>query len=103
MSHDQGRSFNDIQAPRFHQIVGGMTNEELLDFYLALPLKVRDDHFVDTASAAQFAGITQRTIQLWIESGDVRAVPIGKKYKVCLDSLRAYLKGQATRSAVGQD
>ena len=73
------------------------TDDELLDLYLALPNKQRQEKFVDTAQAAEFAGISQRTIQLWIEIGTIRAVPIGKKYRVHLHSLREYLKTRVDR------
>lgn len=39
-------------------------------------------------------GLSQRTIQLWIEVGFITAIKIGRKYQVSLDSLRAYLESQ---------
>lgn len=97
MSNEKRPLFNAAQARQVQVIVADLTDEQLLDLYLALPMKIRNDHFVNTASAAQIAGITQRTVQLWIESGALRAVLIGKKYKVSLDSLKAYLKSQARK------
>ena len=35
------------------------TDDELLDLYLALPNKQRREKFVDTAEAAEFAGISR--------------------------------------------
>lgn len=69
-------------------------SDELLNVYLTLPHKQREQRFADTASAARITGLTQRTIQLWIEFGAIRAIPIGRKYKIDLDSLRAYLKSR---------
>jgi excisionase family DNA binding protein len=74
-----------------------LTDEQLLEFYLSLPVKIRSLRFVETSQAADLAGLSQRTIQIWIESGLIRAVLIGKKYKVSVDSLRAYLKARVPR------
>ncbi len=71
--------------------------QELLEFYLGLPKKQRDRLFVETARAAEIAGLSQRTIQLWIEIGAIQAVSIGKKYKVSLDSLRKHLQSEAAK------
>jgi excisionase family DNA binding protein len=67
---------------------------DLLEMYLTLPHKQREQRFADTASAAKITGLTQRTIQLWIEFGAIRAIPIGRKYKIDLESLKAYLKSR---------
>ncbi|MEW6207698.1 MAG: helix-turn-helix domain-containing protein [Acidobacteriota bacterium] len=69
-----------------------LTDEQLLDFYLSLPSKLRKDHFAETSQAAEMTGLSQRTIQLWIEGGLIRAMLVGGKYKVSLASLKAYLK-----------
>ncbi|PYP89991.1 MAG: hypothetical protein DMF61_01970 [Blastocatellia bacterium AA13] len=69
------------------------TDEELLDLYLRLPKKERDRRFVNTAKAAEICGMAQRTVQYWIEIGLVRAIPIGKRYRICTESLYAHLKG----------
>ena len=69
-------------------------SDDLLDVYLSLPHKQREQRFADTASAARITGLTQRTIQLWIEFGAIRAIPIGRKYKIDLESLKAYLKSR---------
>lgn len=71
-----------------------LTDTELLDFYLSLPPSLRAEKFVTTSQAAQITGVSIRTIQLWIESGAVRAIVIGRKYRVVLDSLRVHLKIQ---------
>lgn len=74
-----------------------LTDTELLDFYLSLPPMLRAEKFVDTSRAAQITGVSIRTIQLWIESGAVRALVIGRKYRVVLDSLRAHLEIQVKK------
>jgi len=72
---------------------------DLLEIYLTLPHKQREQRFADTASAAKITGLTQRTIQLWIEFGSIRAIPIGRKYKIDLESLIAYLKSRVELQA----
>lgn len=74
-----------------------LTNEQLLDFYLSSPKELRHEHFVDTLRAAEIAGVTQRTIQLWIESEVIRAIRIGRKYQVSLVSLKQFLKRRAAK------
>jgi excisionase family DNA binding protein len=76
-----------------------ISDQELLDRYLAMSGKQRDEKFADTARAAEITGLAQRTIQMWIEIGAIRAVLIGKKYRVSLDSLTDYLKGRNDRFA----
>jgi excisionase family DNA binding protein len=94
MSHSSDAKYL-LNAIQFNpQQVSDYTDDQLLDAYLTMPTKQRDRRFVDTASAAEMAGISQRTIELWIEAGDLRAVLIGKKYKVSIDSLVIYLKKQ---------
>jgi excisionase family DNA binding protein len=74
-------------------------SNDLLEMYLTLPHKQREQRFADTASAAKITGLTQRTIQLWIEFGAIRAIPIGRKYKIDLESLKAYLKSRVELQA----
>lgn len=69
------------------------TVTELLDLYLTTPSKQRDERFVSTAAAAEITGLSQRTIQFWIDSGALAAILIGKNYQVSRDSLREYLQG----------
>lgn len=66
-------------------------NEELLEIYLSLPKERRDARFADTARAAELVGISQRTIQLWAEKDKIRAIYIGGKLKVDLNSVKAHL------------
>ena len=72
---------------------------DLLNLYLSLPKKQREQRFMDTAHAAAITGLSIRTIQLWIERGVVQAVPVGKKYQVELSSLRDYLTRQVDKRA----
>lgn len=76
-----------------------LTDEELLDFYLSLPKEQRDENFVETAGAAEIVGLSQRTIQWWIEIGAIRAIFLGGKYKVCLTSLKEYLRSRVEGQA----
>ena len=73
------------QSPAF-------TISALLDLYLTTPTKQRDEQFLSTADAAEIAGLSQRTIQFWIDSGALSAIRIGKNYRLSRDSLREYLQ-----------
>ena len=64
----------------------------LLNLYLTTPSKQRDEQFVSTARAAEIAGVSRRTIQSWIDSGDVSAIRIGKCYKVSRESFHEFLE-----------
>jgi excisionase family DNA binding protein len=77
-----------------------LTDEELLDLYLGLSSKERDGMFADTARAAEIVGLSQRTIQLWIEIGLIRAILLGGKYKICLHSLKDFLRSKIEQQAV---
>ena len=55
------------------------TDGELLSLYLSSPPAHREKTFITTAQAAEMTGVSMRTIQLWIESGAVRAIVIGRK------------------------
>lgn len=74
--------------------ITSLTDAELLSLYLSLPPGPRQKAFVNTAQAAEITGVSVRTIQLWIESGAVRAIVIGRKYKIVLQSLKEHLEGQ---------
>ena len=95
MSKEKKFQFNPTPPALSQDIVSEVTDEHLLDFYLTMPKKLRDDYFINTASAAEIAGVTQRTIQLWIKSGVIRAIRIGRRYKVTLASLKEYRQRQA--------
>lgn len=74
-----------------------MSVGKLLDDYLELPPGERRHRFAETSRAARLAGVSQRTIQLWIESRLIEAVRIGHRYQVDLDSLKDYLRENAAR------
>lgn len=67
------------------------SKDELLHLFLSLPKPERLNQFADTARTAEIVGMSRRTIQLWIELGQIRAVRVGKKYQVLLDSVHGYL------------
>jgi excisionase family DNA binding protein len=69
-------------------------SEKLLELYLALPVRKRQEEFAGTAQVAEMTCLSQRTIQFWIETGAIQAISVGKKYQVYLSSLREYLKTQ---------
>lgn len=75
-------------------MVETLSGEDLLSLYLSLPLEKRKQKFANTSEAARMVGLSQRTIQLWIEVGFIEAIKIGRKYQVSLDSLRDYLKSR---------
>ena len=64
--------------------------EELLHVYLDSN-RSRSKRFADTGQVAQLVGMSQRSVQLWIEMGLIQAVRIGKKYKVDMNSVMHYL------------
>lgn len=71
-----------------------LLEEDLLNLYLSLPEVNRKQKFATTSEAAGMVGLSQRTIQMWIEGGFIAAIKIGRKYQVSLDSLRAYLQSR---------
>ncbi len=77
--------------------IANLTDAELLHLYLSLPPALREKAFINTAQAAKITGLSMRTIQLWIESGAVRAIAIGRKYQIVLESLKAHLEGQISK------
>src|SRR2546430_10998024 len=56
--------------------------------------------FLDTATAAERVGVSQRTIQAWIDAGFIHAVPIGRKFRVYLESLLNHVRTRALSRAV---
>jgi excisionase family DNA binding protein len=94
--YDRMSSMPDTVAPAE---ISHLTEEELLSLYLSLSPALREQAFIGTAQAAEITGVSMRTIQLWIESGAVRAIVIGRKYRVVLESLKAHLEGQINKRA----
>jgi excisionase family DNA binding protein len=70
--------------------------EQLVELYLSMRPAKRVERFADTARAAELAGVTPRAVQQWIAGGAIRAVLIGKKYRIDVESLRFYLKERAS-------
>jgi excisionase family DNA binding protein len=73
------------------------TDEELLSLYLSLSPPSREKVFISTAQAARITGVSLRTIQLWTECGTVRAISIGRRYRIVLESLREHLERQMNK------
>ena len=65
--------------------------EDLLSLYFEMLEEERHRQFADTAHTAEMFGISQRTIQHWIECGWIQSVNIGKKHQVYLNSVKEYL------------
>jgi excisionase family DNA binding protein len=93
--------FNNRPGPYYaHREADGrgaaeiLSEEDLLNQYLSLPEGKRKQKFANTSESARMVGLSQRTIQMWIEGGLIAAIKIGRKYQVSLDSLRAYLKSR---------
>jgi len=68
--------------------------EDLLEQYLSLPEDQREQNFPTTERAAKLTGMSRRTIQFWVESGDIAAIFVGKNCRVKLDSLVTFLKSR---------
>jgi len=73
---------------------------DLLAYYLSLLPPKRNELFLDTATAAERVGVSQRTIQAWIDAGFIHAVPIGRKFRVYLESLLNHVRTRALSRAV---
>jgi excisionase family DNA binding protein len=76
-----------------------LTDGELLNLYLSLPPEPRAKVFISSALAAEMTGVSRRTIQLWISCGAVRAIAVGRKYRIVLESLRDHLESRMEKSA----
>jgi excisionase family DNA binding protein len=94
MFNNQPRSYYGSQEVKGQGVAETLAGEDLLSLYLSLPEEKRKQKFANTSEAARMVGLSQRTIQLWIEVGFIAAIKIGRKYQVSLDSLRAYLKSR---------
>ncbi len=69
----------------------GHQKEDLLPLYFAMSDLQRREQFADTAHTAEIIGVSQRTIQHWIECGWIKSITIGKKHQVYLDSVRTFI------------
>jgi excisionase family DNA binding protein len=71
--------------------------EELLDRFFGLSSAERDNLFPSTTEAAKRVSLAQRTIQMWIDIGVIRAFRVGRNYHVDMESLRSYVQERALR------
>ena len=69
---------------------------DLLEDWLSMSREGREQKFASTARAAEIAGVSQRTVQFWIESGHLISIRIGKKHKIYLPSLINHISPQAS-------
>ena len=69
-----------------------LTDRELLKLYLGAADQERNKLFADTGRAASLTGLSRRTIQFWVETGAIRAIAIGRRYKIYLPNLTWYLE-----------
>jgi excisionase family DNA binding protein len=69
----------------------------LLEIFLAVAPPERAGRFASTARTASLTGLSQRTIQQWIQIGAIRAVQIGEKYQVDLRSLKTFLEARSAK------
>jgi hypothetical protein len=83
------------QTNRHHNAKG--LSEELLKLWLSISPEGRKKRFAPTDRAAQIAGVARRTLQEWIEIGQIQSLRIGKKHYVDLASLGTYLRIVATK------
>lgn len=71
---------------------GELTDGQLLNLYMAASVQERTKLFAHTGRAADLTGLSRRTIQLWVETGAVRAIAIGRRYEIYLPTLTGYLE-----------
>lgn len=64
----------------------------LLETYLMLPEEKRQKLFMDTAQASLHTGIPRRTIQFWLSQGEIKAIKIGRRFFIQMDSLKACIE-----------
>ncbi|MGD0307873.1 MAG: hypothetical protein ABSC02_01180 [Acidobacteriota bacterium] len=76
--------------------------DELLDEWFSLPPHERNRRFIDTAGAAGIAGVTRRTIEAWIDVGEIRALCIGRKLHVDLETLHEHIRSEVCAWASGE-
>ena len=96
--HNRKPGYSTPESPHNNSSGPIESNSELLlEYYLSLPKNRRDQEFAETSRAAEIAGLSQRTIQLWIEMGAIRAIFVGGKYKILLESMKTYLKTRLER------
>ena len=65
---------------------------ELLDIYMSLRGKERDEKFITAEQAAEITGLTSRTIRKWINEGKIESLLFGDKHHIWMDSLRGHMQ-----------
>jgi excisionase family DNA binding protein len=58
--------------------------------------------FFTTHDIAEVLKVNEATVRGWIKSGDLRAVDIGREWRVAQIDLEAFLSAHANRSAMQQ-
>jgi excisionase family DNA binding protein len=58
--------------------------------------------FFTTHDIAEVLKVNEATVRGWIKSGDLRAVDIGREWRVAQIDLEAFLDAHANRSAIRQ-
>jgi excisionase family DNA binding protein len=66
----------------------------LLELYLSLSESQRNQEFPTTRHAEELTGVSRRTIQYWIDIGEIEAIFVGRKYRVYFKSLKSYLRNR---------
>lgn len=79
----------------FYKKLRPESKEALLGTWQSSSDRERAKLFVDTRTAAGIAGVSQRTIRLWIATGSISAVPIGKKLRIPITSLEEFIRTRA--------
>lgn len=69
-------------------------SDQLVELYFSLSIRERSQQFVNTANSAEILGVSQRTVQYWIEIGELPAVRVGKRYWVHAESARQIIRAQ---------
>ncbi len=80
-----------------HSLLAPQPPDELLDRFLALEPAARTEIFCTVTEAATLAAVGTRTVQRWIEVGEVDAVLVGPRYWLRRESLLAYLRSRALK------
>ncbi len=66
-------------------------DDVLVQRWFSLSEKERGEHFIESNTASRLAAVSQRTIRAWIEYGHIRAIRIGKKYQIELESIKQFI------------
>jgi len=78
-------------------------SQALLERWWLLAEENRRTEFADVIHAAAIAGVAPRTLLDWINQGLVASLPIGRKHRVYLPSLKAFLAQRADAWVSGEE